>query len=121
MTVGAVYGGTAGVATPTPAAGRQILNATITVAGTGAFTRTVRTRNGRPQVEINDVSGLFPGMAISGTGIPGGATVLTIDNAGNAFNLSANATASASVTGTFTHTGFGIVQMDAPFVQGQIT
>lgn len=120
-TVGAVFGGAAGQATPTAAAGRQILNAVTFIASTGAFTRTTRTRNGRPQVEVNDVSGMFPGMAVSGTGIPGGATIATIDNSGNLITLSANATASASVTGTFTHTGFGMVHIDSPFMQGQVT
>lgn len=122
-TVGPVYGGSAGQATPTAAAGRQILGATTLVAAAGTFTRTVRTVNGQPQLVLlaSDVAGIYPGIAVSGSGIPGGATVASIDPDGRTIRLSANATAGAAITATFTHTGFGIVQLDRPFMQGQIT
>jgi hypothetical protein len=121
-TVGPVFGGTAGQATPTAAAGRQILGAHCLIAAAGTFTKAGRTRVGQPFIDLTgDVSGIYPGMAVSGTGVPGGATVLNIDPDGRRFTLSANATASGSPTLTFTHTNFGICQVRYPFIQGQIT
>ena len=120
-TAGPVFGGTTGVATPTAAPGRQILNATTLVGSAASFTRTARTRNGLVNVDIGNTAGLFPGMAVSGAGIPGGATIASIDNGNSTLRLSAAATASGNPTLTFTHTGFGIVHIEQPFVQGQIT
>lgn len=122
-TAGALFVGAAGQATPTAAAGKQILGASTVIAGAATFTKPVRTVNGSPYITVaaGDVSGLYPGIAVSGTGIPGGATVASIDNDGRTFRLSANATAGGAVTATFTHTGYGIVQLERPFVQGQIT
>ncbi len=126
-TAGAVYVGAAGQATPTAAAGKQILNATTLIAAAGSFTRTVQTRNGSPFVSMSRVTGVFVGQAISGTGIPASSVVSSIDPGGqgvvigSAVGTPVNATATGSVTGTFTHTGFGIVQLDNAFVQGQIT
>ena len=118
-TAGPVYLGTAGNATPTAAAGKQILNATTLIAAASAFTRTIVTQNGSRIIKIARTNGLFIGQAVSGTGVSG--TVSAIDPGGNQFTLSANATATGTVTGTFTPTGFGIVQFSRPFGQGQIT
>lgn len=118
-TTGAVYQGTAGNATPTAANGRQILNATTLIAAASAFTRSVQTLSGSATVRMSRVNGIFPGIAISGTGIPGGATVTAVDPSGTSVTISANATATGTVTGTFTPTGFGIVHIDNPFIQGQ--
>lgn len=120
-TAGPVYRGTAGNATPTAAAGSQILNATTLIAAASAFTRSVKTQTGSAIVQMSRVNGIFPGIAISGTGIPGGATVIAVDPSGTAVTISANATATGTVTGTFTPTGFGIVHINRPFIQGQIT
>lgn len=120
-TAGAVFLGTAGAATPTAAAGKQILNATTLIAAASAFTRQITTTNGSKFVRCARVNGMFIGQAVSGTGIAGGSTVAAIDPGGTGFTLSAAATASGTVTGTFTPTGYGIVQLDRPFVQGQIT
>lgn len=120
-TVGAVYLGTAGNFTPTAANGKQVLNAYTIAAATKNFTRTITTRAGSPEISTSGLSGLFPGMALSGTGIPGGTTVLNLDATRRTqFNASANATASGTVTGTFTYTGFGLVQLNRPFSQGQV-
>jgi hypothetical protein len=118
-TTGAVYIGTAGNATPTAAAGKQILNATTLIAAASAFTRTVTTRNGSAEIKIARANGLFRGLTVSGTGMSG--TVGNIDPSGTSFTLSANASATGTVTATFTPTGFGIVQLSRPFGQGQIT
>lgn len=120
-TAGALFIGGAGQATPTPAAGKQILNAICLIAAASAFTRTVQTQSGSKKLSMSRVNGVFPGQAVSGTGIPGGTTVASVDPGGNHVILSAAATASGSVTGTFTPTGFGIVHFDRPFAQGQIT
>ena len=77
-TAGAVFGGAAGVASPTPAAGRQILNAVTLIGSAGSFTRATRTVNASPFVIVNDAGGLYPGLTISGTGLPGATTIASM-------------------------------------------
>lgn len=126
-TAGRVFAGTAGVATPTAAAGAQILNAQCLVAAASTFTRTGRTQTGSSRVKFSNVGGMYVGQAISGTGIPGASVISAIDPngtdvvIGSAVGTPVNATASGSVTVTLTNTGFGICQLDYPFYQGQIT
>jgi hypothetical protein len=120
-TAGPVFAGAAGNATPTPAAGRQLLNATTLLGSAASFTRLGRLRTGQAQIEVPNLAGLFPGMAVSGTGIPGGATIAVVDPGNLTIRLSANATASGSNVLTYTHTNFGIVHLEQSFVQGQIT
>lgn len=124
-TAGSVYIGGAGQATPTAANGKQLLGARCAVAAAGAFTRTVQTRNGSAAVKVNRVNGLYPGQAISGTGIPASSVISSIDPSGtsiiigSAIGTPVVATATGSVTGTFTHTGYGIVQFGFMLAQGQ--
>lgn len=124
-TAGAVYVGTAGNATPTAANGKQILNAVTLIAASGSFTRSVTTQTGKSFVLTGTTAGVFVGQAISGTGIPASSVVSSIDPGGtgvyigSAVGTLVTATASGTVTGTFTHTGYGIVQIDRPFTQGQ--
>lgn len=126
-TTGNVYGGTAGKATPTAAAGVQILNARCIIAAAGSFTRQVLTQTGSSKVRLSNVAGVFVGQAISGTGIPASSVVSSIDPSGtsvvigSAVGTAVTATATGAVTGTFTHTGYGICQVDSPTFQGQIT
>lgn len=121
-TTGAAYLGTAGNATPTAAAGKQIVGAVTLIAATGTITKSVRTQNGSNRLIVPNKLGLYPGVAVSGTGIAGGTTITTLDSGrNNEVILSANATATGTVTGTFTNTGFGIVQVNNPCVQTQIT
>lgn len=126
-TAGPLYIGAAGQATPTAAAGKQILNASCLIAASGNFTRSVTTKNGSSQVKLSNIAGVFVGQAISGTGIPASSVVSSIADdgsfvvIGSAVGTPVAATATGTVTGTFTHTGFGIVHIDNPFVQGQIT
>lgn len=119
-TTGLVYIGTAGVITPTQANGKQILNAACTIAAASAFTRTIQTQNGSRFVKTSRVNGIFHGVTVSGTGVPASSEVTSIDPGGNGFTMSELATATGSVTGTFTPTGYGIVQFNRPFAQGQI-
>jgi len=126
-TTGRVFGGTAGLATPTAAVGVQILGALCTIAAASTFTRSVTTRNGSSRVKMANVAGMYPGQAISGTGIPGSSVISSIDPngvevvIGSAVGTPVNATASGTVTATLTNTGFGIVHMNNPVFQSQIT
>lgn len=126
-TAGAVYFAAAGQATPTLTAGKNILNASCLIAASGSFTRSVTTQTGSSQVKIARVNGVFVGQAISGTGIPASSVVSAIDPSGTSLTIGSAvgtpvvATGTATVTGTFTHTGFGIVHLDRAFVQGNIT
>lgn len=126
-TTGRVFAGSAGKATPTAAAGVQILNAQCLIAGATTFTKNVTTKTGQSKVRVSSVSGIYVGQAVSGTGVPASSVVSDIDPDGNfiligsAIGTLVTATATGTVTGTFTNTGYGIVQWDYPFYQGQIT
>jgi autotransporter-associated beta strand protein len=75
--------------------------ATITGAAINALTLTGGgTTNASATVTVASTAGILPGMAVTGTGIPVGATVLSVTNA-TTFVLSANATATNTAQ-TFT-------------------
>ena len=124
-TAGRVFAGTAGVATPTAANGAQILNAQCLIAAASTFTRAGTTRTGSSKVKFANVAGMYVGQAISGTGIPASSVISAIDPSGgsvvigSAVGTPVNATATGTITVTMTNTGFGIVQLDYPFYQGQ--
>lgn len=126
-TVGNVYGGTAGKATPTAAAGVQILNAICLTAAIATFTRNMVTRNGSSLVKMGNLGGVFVGQAVSGTGIPASSVVSAMNPDGTSFIIGSavgvpvSATATGNAVATFTNTNFGIVQMDRPTFQSQIT
>ncbi len=126
-TVGRVFGGTAGTATPTAAIGVQIMNAQCLIAAAAPFTRVAQTRNGSSSVQFSNTVGMYVGQAISGTGIPASSVISTIYpngrivGIGSAVGTLVNATATGNPTLTLNNTGFGIVQMDYPHFQGQIT
>jgi microcystin-dependent protein len=63
---------------------------------TDGFTLQATTTNGSANITNADTSGLSVGMTISGTGIPGGATITAITNA-STFVISANATATGNL------------------------
>jgi hypothetical protein len=122
-TAGATIGiGTsAGTVSGTLVAGKQILSAKSVVASAGTVTfANTQTVNGSPIVVVQDASGLYPGIATSGTGIAA-STVSSIASDNRTVTLSANCTASGSVTMTGTNTGFVIAQINRPFAQGSIT
>lgn len=126
-TVGAVYAGTAGKLTPTAAAGAQVLNAQTLIAAVSTFTRSGQTKSGSSVVKFPNTGGVYVGQAISGTGIPASSVVSSVlpDGIsvliGSAVGTLVTATATGQVTVTFTNTGYGIVQVTRPFMQGQIT
>lgn len=95
-------------------AGDGVVGATAATATTATVTtKTVSTVNGSAIVTVADLAGLYVGMGIAGTGIPGATTISAIGMGGNmlgtagpqayTIQMSANATATGSVTGTFAH------------------
>lgn len=127
-TAGRVFLGTAGVATPTPAAGAQILNAICLIAAVSTFTRAGTTRAGSSQVKFGNVAGMYVGQAISGVaGIPGASVISAINPdgtsiiIGSAVGTPVAATATGTTVCTMTNTGFGICRIDKPTSQSQIT
>lgn len=118
-TFGLTGAGTVGAVT----SGKQILSAVSVLASTGTVTKAnTTTHSGSAVLRLSvPADGLFYGMALSGTGIAGGATVAGISEDGCTVTMSANATASGSVTVTGTYTGFIKAQIARPFVQGQVT
>ena len=114
-------------------AGTQILGGCkILTANGSTFTKTGTTRNGSTEIFFSNLDGVFVGLPISGTGIPGGATVAAGFNsspngrnssAGSSTSLisSAASTADGTVTVTFTRTNFSLVSGADYFGQGQIT
>ncbi len=94
-------------------------------------TKTVQTVNGSALVTVPDLGGLYVGQGISGTGIPGATTISAIGGGGlmlgtaspqnNVIQMSANATATGSVTGTFAHLVTWFTAMLAnPFANGAL-
>lgn len=65
-------------------------------------TQSITTTNADATVTTSSTAFMRAGMTITGTGIPVGATIASITNS-TTFELSANATASGTVTGTFSH------------------
>jgi hypothetical protein len=71
-----------------------------TMSQIGVFTDSVTTTNGLPTVTLAAANTLIgAGQTISGTGIPASTTVVSVS--GTTVTMSANATASATVTATF--------------------
>jgi hypothetical protein len=123
VTAGATIGiGTsAGTASGTLVAGKQILGAKGVIASAGTVTyANTQTTNGSPVVVVQNADGLYPGIATSGTGIAA-STVSSIAPDNRTVTLSANSTATGSVTMTGTHTGFVIAQINRCALQGAIT
>lgn len=106
-------------------AGKQILNARVVAAGATTVAKTGRLSAGSPVVQVSNADGWFIGMPISGTGIPASTTVAGVDVSGLSVTLSANATASGSVTVTGTYNNgtifYNVAHLNRPFAQGAIT
>jgi hypothetical protein len=67
-----------------------------------SFTRSCDITSGDREIVCSDTSGMFAGLAVSGTGIPAGTTIESVDVAGAYFTVSADPTATnAGVTVTF--------------------
>jgi hypothetical protein len=59
---------------------------------------------------------MFVGLLVSGVGIPGGSSVAAVDPGGQQITLNNAATASGTVTLTFTWTGFSWMLLNRPFL-----
>lgn len=112
-------GTTAGRAT-TNAAGKQLLGVRVLQPATFTLTKLGTTYNGTKFIDVSNVDGLFKGLAVSGTGVAAG-TVVTLDSGGTRIAVSANSTASGTVTVTFTWTGYNMLMLMSPMTQGAIT
>lgn len=77
----------------------------------GSFTRSSTTTSGSSSVSVtvlNAGTNISQGMFISGSGIPAGTFITGVDPVGNTVTLSANATASATVTLTYGATSIAV-------------
>lgn len=121
---------TAGSLSSTVVATDQVTGAMSVLAASGTVTtKTINTVNGSDLITVPDTGGLYVGMAITGTGIPASTTISAIGNGGqmlgvnspqrNQVQLSAAATATGQVTGTFAHPAtFGTVMLAWPVAAG---
>lgn len=127
VAAGAAIGITAAGKLGANSAGKQIQNAMVSLpATTTVIKANVQTLNGSPLIRATSTGtdGWFVGMAVTGTGIPASTTISQI-NPDNSAVMSANATAtgSVSVTGTYNDgTNFwNVVTVNGPSTQGAIT
>lgn len=100
-------------------AGRQMLNAICVAPSTTTVVKTAQLTNGSPVIRVSNVDGWVPGLTASGTGVSG--TITSIDPDNRTVTLSANASASGSSSVTMTYTGFNVVNINRPCLQGAIT
>lgn len=107
-------------------AGKQILNARVRTAATATVAKAnTTTQSGSAVLKVANTDGWFVGVVLSGTGITGGTTVAGIDADNRSVTMSANATASGSVTVTGTYNDgsanyWNTAILNRPFAQGQI-
>jgi hypothetical protein len=122
-----------GTISSTATPGQQILGgARILTANGSTFTKVGTVRNGNTEAFFSNLDGLFVGLPISGTGIPGGTSIAAgYNNSPNGRNssaggyssviMSAAATADGTITATFTRTNFSVMGGQFYSGQGQIT
>jgi hypothetical protein len=112
------------------AAGKQLVN--VRVRKANAATKTVantQTQNGTNVLLCPDYSGIFLGMALSGTGIPASTVAAGLDPDGRRIYTGSaigtfgdkNSTATGAITLTGTFTGYLGAMINRPFAQGAIT
>lgn len=106
-------------------AGKQILNGRIALpASTTVVKANCQAPSGSNQLQVPSPDGWFIGAYLSGTGIAGGTTVLSIDPSGHQVTLSAVTTAAVagSVTATYNNGTifYNVATINRPFAQGQI-
>jgi len=107
-------------------ASKQILNArVVTPATTTVVKNNTNTVTGSVNLRVPNSDGWFVGVYLSGTGIPAGATVASIDSSGTQVVMSAAATATGSTAVTATYNNatifWNVVQINRPMAQGPIT
>lgn len=113
---------TTGALSGTVVAGDGLSGAiSATAQGATVTTKVVNTVNGSAIVTVPNLDGLYVGMGISGTGIPGSTTISAIGYGGLMLGwpgpqalqiqMSANATATGNPTATFAHVATFITAM----------
>lgn len=107
-------------------AGKQVLNAVVSVASSQTFAKTnCAAPNGSTQLQVSNSDGWFPGIYLSGTGIQAGTTVTAIDPSGRfvTLSLATNALVSGTITGTYNNgtVHYNVATISRPFAQGAIT
>ena len=106
----------------TAVAGKQLMGVLILVGSAGAFTKAnCVTTNGGTQLKVPNVTGLYAGVTVSGTGVAASSEITDIDPGSNTITISEAMTANGTVTCTFTHTLYGIAAIGHPHIQGAIT
>jgi hypothetical protein len=119
--LGIVAAGQAG----TLAAGKALNGCRVTLPATTAVAKTAKTVNGSPTLQVSTTDGWFPGIAVTGTGIPASTIISSLGVDGKTVTMSANATADGSVTVTGTYNDatnfFNIVTCNRLSMQGPIT
>lgn len=108
------------------AAGKQIVNARVVTAATQTVVAaSVSGISGSNQIFLASTAGFFPGAYLSGTGVGAAAICSFVDPLGR-FIL-ATVVNSAAVTGNVTATYnngtifYNVLEINRPFMQGQIT
>jgi hypothetical protein len=121
VAAGTVFGidVTTGGSVAANSAGRQVLNAVSVAPATTTVVKTAQITNGSPIIVVADTAGWFPGATMTGSNISG--TISSIDFDSRRVTLSANASATASISATATYTGFIVGQINRSFLQGAIT
>jgi len=101
INVGDVIAGT-GAVSGAFAAGTEVLSKRQNFKNVTATTvvRSITTTSASAVITLADTTGIIAGDAITATGVPTGTDVLTVDSP-TQITMTANATASATVTGTF--------------------
>jgi len=116
--LGTAYQAAAGITSGVTANQKIAGGAQIILAASSTFTKIGTVRNGSTEVFVSNLDGVFVGLPVSGTNIPGGAIVAPgYNNSPNARNSSAGSATSflmsaaatpadGTVTLTFTRTNF---------------
>jgi hypothetical protein len=126
LAAGAAVGLAAAGQAGTNTAGKQLLGAIVSAAGTTTFAKTnCSAQSGSFVLQVPNSDGWFIGAYLSGTGVGAGATVTAIDPSGRFVTMSLVST--ATITGTVTATynngtiHYNVVTLNRPFLQGAIT
>jgi hypothetical protein len=105
--------------------GKEILGAKVQVAATTTVVKTASLAKGSYIIKVSDSGGWFVGMPLTGTGVGASAKITVIDpnNKTVTVDVVSTATSSASVTGTYNDSTiyWNVVDVNAPFAQGQTT
>lgn len=126
VAAGAVIGASAVGQAGTNTAGRQILGASVSAAGSQTVAKTNSIApNGSTRLTVTSADGWFPGIYLSGTGIQAGTTVVSIDpdNRTVTLSLATNAAVTGTITGTYNNgtIHYNVVTINRPYMQGAIT